>query len=208
MYIPKHFEADEATGREIMQAHGWSLLVTTGEDGAPFCTHLAMVWEDDGTPHGSLLGHIARNNPHWKLFANAAPSMALFWGPHAYVSPTWYAPGPKVPTWNYVTVHAYGRPEILEATPAALMVLTKLSAVYEGKGPEAWGLGALPPGNAAEQTKHIVCFRMKLDRIEAKTKLSQNRDLEDRHRVIAKLEASDGQDAQATATWMKKVLPQ
>jgi transcriptional regulator len=207
MYIPKHFEADEATGREIMQAHSWALLVSTGEDGAPFCTHLAMLWEGDGSRHGSLIGHVARANAHWKLFGGQGSSLAIFWGPHAYVSPTWYTPGPKVPTWNYVTVHAYGRPEILEATPATLMVLTKLAAVYEGTGAEAWGLGSLPPGNAAEQTKHIVAFRMKLDRVESKTKLSQNREIEDRHRVIAKLEASDSQDSQATAKWMKKVLP-
>jgi transcriptional regulator len=205
MYIPKHFEASEETGREIMRAHGWALLVTVGEDGAPFCTHLALVWQDDGTPHGSLIGHLARANPHWKLFANAAQSMALFWGPHAYVSPTWYAPGAKVPTWNYVTVHAYGRPEIVEDTDQVLEVLTDLARIYEGK--EGWTLDALPPGNAAAQTKGIVAFRMKLTKVEAKTKLSQNRDMEDRTRVIAKLAASDGDDAKATAEWMKKVLP-
>jgi transcriptional regulator len=211
MYIPKHFEGDEAKGREIMQTHGWALLITADEAGAPVCTHLALVWEEDkspgGSPHGSLLGHMARANDHWKLFERPVQSLALFWGPHAYVSPTWYTPGPKVPTWNYVTVHAYGRPEIIAPTPAVLMVLTKLAAIYEGSGADAWGLGRLPPGNAAEQTKHIVAFRMKLERVETKLKLSQNRELEDRHRVIAKLAASDSQDAQATATWMKRVLP-
>jgi transcriptional regulator len=87
------------------------------------------------------------------------------------------------------------------------MVLTKLAAQYEGTGAEAWGLGRLPPGNAAGQTRSIVAFRMKLERIETKLKLSQNRELEDRHRVIARLEASDNQDSQATAKWMKRVLP-
>ncbi len=129
---------------------------------APFCTHLALVWQDDGTPHGSLIGHLARANPHWKLFANAAPSMALFWGPHAYVSPSWYTPGAKVPTWNYVTVHAYGRPEIVEDTDQVLEVLADLAKIYEGK--EGWTLDALPPGNAAVQTRGIVAFRMKLTR--------------------------------------------
>ena len=205
MYIPKHFEASEETGREIMQAHGWALLVTAGEDGTPFCTHLALVWQDDGTPHGSLIGHLARANPHWQLFANAAPSMALFWGPHAYVSPTWYTPGAKVPTWNYVTVHAYGRPEVIEDTDQVLELLVDLAKRYEGK--EGWTLDELPPGNAAAQTRGIVAFRMKLTKVEAKTKLSQNRDMEDRTRVIAKLETSDGDDAKATAEWMKKVLP-
>ncbi len=211
MYIPKHFEGDEAAAREIMQAHGWALLITADEAGAPLCTHGALVWEDDGSPHGSLLGHMARANDHWKLFAKGAEvgaeSLALFWGPHAYVSPTWYTPGVKVPTWNYITVHAYGRPQIIEATPAVLMVLTRLAAVYEGSGADAWGLGRLPPGNAAQQTKNIVAFRMPLARVETKLKLSQNRELEDRQRVIARLEASDSQDSQATAKWMKRVLP-
>ena len=207
MYIPKHFEGSEERGREIMKAHSWALLTTADAQGAPICTHLVLQWEDDGSAHGSLIGHMARANDHWKLFARGTPSLALFWGPHAYVSPTWYTPGPKVPTWNYVTVHAYGRPQLIEATPAVLMVLTKLAAQYEGSGAEAWGLGRLPPGNAAEQTKNIVAFRMPIERIETKLKLSQNRELADRHRVIDKLQASDSQDARATAAWMKRVLP-
>lgn len=207
MYIPKHFEASETIGREIMQAHSWALLVTTGADSAPFASHLALLWEEDGSPHGHLIGHMARANSHWRLFDGSAESMAMFWGPHAYVSPTWYTPGPKVPTWNYLTVHAYGRPEIIDDTKAVLDVLAKLVATYEGHGADAWSLDRLPPGNAEAQSRGIVAFRMPISRIEAKAKLSQNRDLEDRHRVIARLETSDSQDAQATALWMKKVLP-
>jgi len=207
MYIPKAFEGSEPVGREIMQAHGWALLITADEAGAPVATHLSLLWQDDGSEHGCLLGHMARANPHWKLFHRPADSLALFWGPHAYVSPTWYAPGPKVPTWNYVTVHAYGRPQAIDDTAGALDVLAKLAAVYEGTTPQSWGLGRLPPGNAEAQTRGIVAFRLPLSRIETKLKLSQNRDLEDRQRVIAKLAADDRQDAQATAEWMKRVLP-
>ena len=116
MYLPKHFAGDEAVGREVMQAHSWALLMTTDEAGAPFATHLSLLWQDDGSEHGALIGHLARANPHWKLFERPVESLALFWGPHAYVSPTWYTPGPKVPTWNYVTVHAYGRPQIVDDT--------------------------------------------------------------------------------------------
>jgi transcriptional regulator len=206
MYIPSHFAGDEATGREIMQAHSWALLMTSDEQGAPLATHLSLIWRNDGTPHGSLIGHMARANAHWKLFERPADSLALFWGPHAYVSPTWYAPGPKVPTWNYVTVHAYGRPQVITETPLVLRVLSELAKAYES-GAGEWNLGALPPGNAEAQTKGIVAFRMPLSRVETKIKLSQNRDMEDRQRVIAKLEESEGQDAQATAAWMKRVLP-
>jgi transcriptional regulator len=207
MYIPKLFEVSEDTGREIMLAHSWALLVTTGAEGVPFASHLALLWQEDGSPHGHLIGHMARANDHWKLFERAPESMAMFWGPHAYVSPTWYTPGPKVPTWNYVTVHAYGRPEIIDDTKGVLDVLAKLATVYEGTGPEAWTLDHLPPGNAEAQIRGIVAFRIPITRIEPKAKLSQNRDLEDRHRVIARLEASDSQDAQAVALWMKKALP-
>ena len=151
---------------------------------------------------------MARANEHWKLFARGRRSLALFWGPHAYVSPTWYTPGPKVPTWNYVTVHAYGRPQVVEATPAVLMVLTKLAAQLRGQRRRRLGPG--PP--AARQCRRrrpstsspSAC---RSTRVETKLKLSQNRELEDRQRVIAKLEASDSQDSQATAEWMKRVLP-
>jgi transcriptional regulator len=206
MYLPKAFEGDETTGREIMRDHGWALLMTADEAGAPLATHLSLLWRDDGSPHGSLIGHMARANPHWQLFERPAESLALFWGPHAYVSPTWYSPGAKVPTWNYVTVHAYGRPQILTETPMVLGVLSELAKAYE-TGAGEWNLGALPPGNAEQQTRNIVAFRIPLSRVETKIKLSQNRELEDRHRVIARLEASEGQDAQATAGWMKRVLP-
>ncbi|MEI6203381.1 MAG: FMN-binding negative transcriptional regulator, partial [Enhydrobacter sp.] len=94
---------------------------------------------------------------------------------------------------------------VIEATDEVLAVLTDLAKMYEGK--EGWTLDALPPGNAAAQTRGIVAFRMTLTKVEAKTKLSQNRDMEDRTRVIAQLEASEGDDAKATAAWMKKVLP-
>ncbi|CAN5921155.1 FMN-binding negative transcriptional regulator [soil metagenome] len=211
MYIPKHFEGSEPTGREIMAAHSWALLMTADEQGAPMATHLSLLWQDDGSEHGSLIGHMARANAHWKLFArplgSLAESLALFWGPHAYVSPTWYTPGVKVPTWNYVTVHAYGRPQVIEDTEGALDVLARLAAAYESIDADGWTLERLPPGNAAGQTRGIVAFRVPLSRVETKLKLSQNREIEDRQRVIARLEASDGQDAQATAGWMKRVLP-
>jgi transcriptional regulator len=181
--------------------------MTSDADGAPMATHLSLLWQDDGTPHGSLIGHMARANPHWTLFERPAQSLALFWGPHAYVSPTWYTPGVKVPTWNYVTVHAYGQPQVVEDTAGALEVLGKLAATYEGSGPDTWALGRLPPGNAEAQTRGIVAFRLPLSRVETKLKLSQNRDVEDRHRVIARLEASESQESQATAAWMKRVLP-
>ena len=206
MYNQRSYRNDDPDAlRRVIETYPFAILVSQ-HDGEPYASHLPFMWTSGGE-HGVLLGHMARANGHWKLFERPADSLALFWGPHAYVSPTWYAPGPKVPTWNYVTVHACGRPQIVDDTKGVLVVLAKLAAAYEGTGPGAWGLGRLPPGNAEMQTKGIVAFRMPLTRVETKIKLSQNRDLEDRTRVIARLEASDSQDAQATAKWMKRVLP-
>ena len=111
-----------------------------------------------------------------------------------------------MPTWNYVTVHAYGRPQIVEDTEGALDVLAKLAAAYEGTDASSWGLDRLPPGNAEAQTRGIVALRMPIARLQTKIKLSQNRDVEDRQRVIEKLEESDNQDAQSTARWMRRML--
>src|SRR5262249_10313868 len=132
MYIPKAFEGSEPVGREIMQAHSWALLITADEAGAPIATHLSLLWQDDGSEHGCLLGHMARANPHWKLFTRAADSLALFWGPHAYLSPTWYTPGAKVPTSNYVTVTAYERPQAIDDTAGDRAALAKPAPLCVG----------------------------------------------------------------------------
>ena len=228
MYIPRHFGLeDRAQISEFVAAAGAADLVTF--DGAELtATLLPVIWDqDDSTSHtsgngdgsgngdaagyGRLLGHIALANRQWETAQPGVPALAIVHGPQAYISPGWYAAkrehGRVVPTWNYVTVHAYGRPQVIDDTRGVLVVLAKLAAAYEGKGPDAWGLGRLPPGNAEMQTKGIVAFRMLLKRVETKIKLSQNRDFEDRTRVIAKLEASDNQDALATARWMKRMLP-
>src|SRR3546814_11682458 len=86
----------------------FATLVTTFE-GAPFATHLPLLHEAEGGPHGRIVGHMARQNPQWRGFADGGEALIVFHGPHAYVSPTWYERQPAVPTWNYPTVHASGR---------------------------------------------------------------------------------------------------
>ena len=195
-----------------MQAHGWALLMTADE---PMRAGLPRTWRWSGRTTAArtaaLIGHMARANGHWKLFDRAAPSRcALFWGPHAYVSPTWYTPGAQGADLE-LRHGACLRParRSSTATPGVLDGRWPGSpAVYEGIGRRRLGPG--PP--AARQCRRrrpgtSSPSASSSTRVETKIKLSQNRELEDRHRVIAKLEASDSQDAQATATWMKRVLP-
>src|SRR5262245_22604814 len=106
MYIPKHFQTDDiAQMHELMRHHNFATLVTQ-QDGAPFASHLPFLLDATRGPHGTLLAHLARANPQWQHLAAGQVALAIFHGPHAYVSPSWYAAKLSVPTWNYAVVHA------------------------------------------------------------------------------------------------------
>lgn len=204
MYVPPHFDLTSAESvRALMRARSFATLVTTGEDGAPFVTHLPMLLEDDGSAHGKLVGHVARANPHWCLFDRGTPSLAIFHGPHAYISPNWYASPNLVPTWNYTAVHAYGTPRILADDAQALTVVERLAAYFESALPQPWSTAKLPPGNALAQMKGIVAFEMPIARLQAKAKVGQNRSAADRRAAAEALAARGGEDNTAVAALMR-----
>jgi transcriptional regulator len=205
MYVPPHFNLgnlDEA--RALMRARSFATLVSTGEDGAPFVTHLPLLLDDDASPNGKLVGHVARANPHWRLFGRGTPTLAVFHGPHAYISPNWYATANLVPTWNYMAVHAYGTPRLLEDSAAALAVVERLSGYFEAALPQPWSTATLPPGNALAQMRGIVAFEIPIDRLEAKAKLGQNRQAADRQSAADALDGLGGEDNAAVAALMRK----
>ena len=114
MYIPAHFEAsDVAWCHALIRREPFALLIGVDHTGAPFATHLPVLLDESPAPRGTLLGHVARPNPQWELFAPDRPVLVVFPGAHAYVSPSWYGTHPSVPTWNYVAVHAYGVPRLI-----------------------------------------------------------------------------------------------
>ena len=117
MYIPKSFQVtDPEVLAAFIRAHSFATLVSA-VDGTPFATHLPLLLDQ-----GTLLGHVARANPHWQAFDGQREALAIFHGPHAYISPTWYATGPAVPTWNYAAVHVYGAPRLIEGEALAALV--------------------------------------------------------------------------------------
>ena len=116
MYIPKLFrEEDISTLHQLMQAYSFATLVTQ-HDGAPYASHLPLTLCPEAGPFGTLMGHMARANPQWRDFEvdGEQEVLVIFQGPHTYVSPSWYAVQPSVPTWNYAAVHAYGMPRLIE----------------------------------------------------------------------------------------------
>jgi transcriptional regulator len=206
VYVPKAFDASDRTWcHALIEAESFGILVSVDDGGLPFATHLPFLLERDRGPHGTLLGHVARANPHWRQFAGPK-SLAIFAGPHAYVSPSWYAVHPSVPTWNYVAVHAYGTPVVIEDPGRIRALLSRLVATHEAGLPAPWSVDALPEDYRAGMERGIVAFEMPIERLEGKAKLSQNRGSDDRARVRAALAASDDRLATAVAALMENRL--
>jgi transcriptional regulator len=207
MYVPKHFDApDQAWCHVLIERESFALLVSTGGDGAPFATHLPLLLDRDRGPRGTLVGHLARANPHARLLAEGASTLAVFQGPHAYVSPGWYRVHPSVPTWNYVAVHAYGRPVVVEEPGRVKALLDRLVKTYEDGRAEPWRFDTLPGDYVDGMIRGIVAFELPIDRLEGKAKLSQNRGAEDRASAIQGLEATADPLATATAALMRQAM--
>jgi transcriptional regulator len=188
MYIPKHFElTDKATMHDLMRQFSFATIVSVLE-GLPFATHMPVVVRPELGEHGLLRTHIARANPQWESFSTDAEILVIFQGDHTYISPKWYETHPSVPTWNYVTVHAYGKPKIVEEPERVRELLDELIGTYEGE--KGWNSSHLSEKYMDGMMRGIVAFEIEITRLEGKMKLSQNRSETDRHGVIAGLDAS------------------
>lgn len=203
LYLPPAFASgDRAAIARLFDEHPFATLFTAAA-GEPQVSHLPLLHRADPPPHGVLIGHMARANPHWRHFGGGA-SLAVFHGPHAYVSPSWYAdPAAQVPTWNYAVAHVHGRAEIVADRDATLATLQAMIARFEGGRTAPWRL-QLEGARLDAMVGAIVAFRLVIERIDAKFKLSQNKDLTDRRRVAAALRGEALGDANATAAWMER----
>ena len=163
----------------------------------------AALFVADREPHGTLIGHVARANPHWQA-ARGIDSIAIFHGPHAYVSPSWYRdPVNAVPTWNFAAVHAHGALEIVDDPAEARAVLDALVHRFEGGRAGAVEARRWPTNSATRWWRRSLRFESASSGSTRKFKLSQNRSDEDRVRVIAALKGEDHPEATATAAWMQ-----
>ena len=208
MYLPKHFEV---TNKQMLVAlirdYGFATLVTSSSDAGLFASHVPILyWPERGT-HGVLAGHVARANPQSRYFNTDKEALVIFQGPHAYVSPSWYQVKPAVPTWNYATVHAYGKPRILEDELKLAELLRATVEQYESGMPVPWQAD-LPADYQAAQMKAIVGFEIEVTRIEGKFKLSQNRKPEDVAGVIQALTQSESQTERELASLMRSYYQQ
>lgn len=194
MYIPPAFRDDDpASLHATMRASRLSNLVTATTEGL-IASPLPFVLDETEGEHGVLYGHMAKANPQWKT-PPLGEAMAIFMGPDAYVTPSWYATkqetGKVVPTWNYVAVHAYGPAEFFEDPERLLDAVTRLTRLHEEPRALPWAVSDAPADFIAAQLRGIVGVRLPITRIEGKRKMSQNRSEADRRGVAAGLAASE-----------------
>ncbi len=203
MYIPKHFEEKDLNEIEaLIREFGFATLVSI-EDGLPWATHLPLELEKTATGEWLLHGHISKANPQWKDFATMSDVLAIFMGPHSYVSPSWYN-HKNVPTWNYKAVHLYGKARIIEGDELKNM-LHKIMARYENAHAEKpLKFDDLPTDMLQKDLNGLVGFEIKVERMEAASKLSQNRDAESYTNVMEHLKKMGAYDADKVAEEMEK----
>ena len=192
MYTPENFKvSDLQTMHADMERWNFATLITPDAEGDLQVTHLPLLLQREAGRLGMLAGHMAKANAHWKAFITPRESLAIFHGPHAYISPRWYRTDEAVPTWNYVVVHAFGMPRVVQESESMEAHLRQLIHFHEGTGPESWRPEELPRETFAELMKAVVCFEIPISRIEGKAKLGQNRSRRDIVGLIQGLQATD-----------------
>lgn len=184
MYTPRFNKVHEdAEIREMVAAARIGWLVTVDADGLPQATLLPLIWECD-----TVITHMARANGHWRQIKRDAPALVVVTGPDAYITPSWYAGkaehGKVVPTWNYTAVHLSGTALVHEDPGWLRMAVTDLTDRHEQPRAEPWQVGDAPDDFVEGQLRAIVGVEVKVEKVEGKAKLSQNRSEVDQRNVI------------------------
>lgn len=188
LYVPEVFaERDASALCALVEENGFATLISPDAVDPPV-THLPLLLERARGPSGVLLGHMARANPHWRHLERHPGVLAIFHGPHAYVSPAWYQVHPSVPTWNYAVVHVAGNARLIHDPAALEPLVRRLVEYHERTRPQPWRMD-LPADYRTAMLRGIVGFEIEITAITGKFKLSQNRPAVDREHVCAALSA-------------------
>jgi transcriptional regulator len=205
MYIPASFKVvDDGDIAAFLERYDFPTIVSATRDGL-FATHTPVTLRR-GQEGLVIEGHVARANVHWKSMDGVVDAIAIFHGPHAYVSPTWFASSPAVPTWNYAVVHAYGKPQAREDRAFIEDGLRALLRRYESGRPNGLQMEDLAPDYRNRLMEGVVGFQMPVVKLEAKFKLGQNRSAIDRARTIEALEHESSAESSALASFMRSYL--
>lgn len=200
LYAPEPFTARDPA--VLVQSYPFALLITTGPAGI-LATSTPVLFETDDS-RSALVGHLSRRNPQALSLESGQPALAVFSGPHAYISATWYEARPTVPTWNYVAAHVRGRIEPIDDDARQLEILRRTVAAVERDSGNPWTLEQAPAGWIASLLPNVRSFRITIERIEGTTKLSQSQPETDQLQVIRHLlERGDGNSVQVAKLMMQ-----
>ncbi len=186
MYLPKHFSQDEDVKvRKLIDQNGFVTLLSYPKNEQPFINHLPIIFSSQPNEEDILLGHMAKRNPQWMHFKENPGCTIIVSGGHTYITPRWYKSGRDVPTWNYAIAHLHGKIELIEGFNEQVEILKQLSRFYESPSPTPWEF-ELPDDllDPSALTSAIISFKFRIEKVEAKFKLSQNRPQEDRDGII------------------------
>ncbi len=197
-------ENDEKRIREFVKTYPFAQL-SSFDGHNPVVSHLPLLWDESGESYGHLTGHFARANSQWE-HACGTRVLAVFSGPHAYISSSWYETPQSVPTWNYTAVHMTGQLRIVEDPQELLEIVRDLVEFMEQDQQGRWSMDQPSEDFVDQLLKMVVGFTIEVDHIEAKFKLSQNHSEQRRQRVITHLEKRPDDDSQHIAELMKLQL--
>jgi transcriptional regulator len=202
VYVPAHFAEDRiAVLHELIHASALATLVSMTADGM-IASHAPFMLDPDPAPYGTLIGHLAKANPHARAANPGVQTLVIFQGPDGYITPSYYAAkqehGKVVPTWNYAAIHAYGTLEAFDDPARLLEVVTRLTRRHEKARTNPWAVSDAPAEFVQSMLRSIVGIALPIMRLEGKVKMSQNRPAADIAGVVDGLRR-DGQDALATA---------
>ena len=201
MYVPRSATVEEVPEvLRFVRAHSFGILVSGGP--RPLATHVPLDLVEDGERR-TLIGHVARANRHWRDLGSNPEVLAIFSGPHAYVSPRWFE-SPDVPTWNYTAAHLYGRLRLVTERQELLQLVEQQVALREDAA--GYSVHRLPPDVLGANLRGIVGFTIEVERVEASFKLGRAWDPVTYANVVRELEAGTADD-QALAAWMRSRSP-
>ncbi len=195
MYCPAAFRQDDLPSLHAqIHASGLAIVTSSGAQGLQ-ASHLPLLLEPGEGEFGTLYGHFARANGHWRDLAAGAEALVVFSGADAYVRPGWYPAkaehGKVVPTWNYIAVHAWGQAEVFDEPERLLELVSRLSERHEQGRPQPWAVSDAPRDYIDSMLRAIVGFALPIRRLEGKWKLSQNRSSNDQAGVRTGLATSN-----------------
>jgi transcriptional regulator len=210
MYIPPHFREDRLPAlHDFVTANGFAPIVTQGAEGLE-ATHLPWLIDRTAGPLGTLRGHLARANGHWRRIGNDAEALVIFGGPHAYISPSWYPAkaehGRVVPTWNYIVAHVRGRVRIVDDRAWLRGLVGDLTTYHEAGRTPPWAVSDAPADYVEDVLAAIVGIEVPIAAIEGKWKLGQNRPEADRRGAAAGLATEAGAGPRAIAAAIREGL--